>query len=312
MSFSQKVKNELARVQPEKACCQLAELAALIRMDGSMQISSDHQTALVISTENAAVARKVFRLGKGLFSLEAEIGVTRQKRLRKNNIYTIRILPQAGIEHATNQLGIKVTPSGYHLINEQALVAKRCCQRAYLRGAFLGGGSVNNPEQRTYHMEIITQDPYHKGLICQVIRKFGLLPKVSTRKKWYVIYLKDSQQIVDFLNVVGAHAALLKFEDVKVYKDMRNRVNRLVNCETANLNKTVEAGIRQVENIRRLQARIGLDNIPPNLREVAKLRLEYPDASLKELGEMLNPPVTKSGINHRLRRLERLAEKLEE
>ncbi|WP_003540437.1 DNA-binding protein WhiA [Desulfotomaculum nigrificans] len=310
MSFSLVTKNELARVVDDKDCCKLAELAALIKMDGSIQISGQRQLSLNIVTENAAVARKIFKLLKGLFGLSTEILVRRKVRLRKNNVYLVRIPPQPGVSEIFRVLGI--SEGGFALTEEgiiKDLVANDCCRRAYLRGAFLGGGSVNNPEG-TYHLEIITNNMQHAQDIAELMRNFNLPARVSPRKNWYVVYLKGSEQIVECLNLMGAHSALLDFENVRIYKDMRNQVNRLVNCETANLNKTVNAAVRQLDNIKYLANTIGLDKLPKTLQEAAQLRLQYPDASLKELGELWNPPIGKSGVNHRLRKLERLAEKV--
>ncbi|WP_227762295.1 DNA-binding protein WhiA [Zhaonella formicivorans] len=309
MSFSSKAKNDLARILPERRCCQLAELSALIRMDGSIQISSRENIAIQLVSENAAVARKVIKLLKQLFDLSVDTSVRRKVRLKKNNIYVVKIPPQQGVQVILDALHIKIGEEGLTIDWNAVVPASQCCRRAYLRGAFLGGGSVSDPEG-TYHLELITRDNYHAQLLCQMMRKLQLEPRVSQRKNWYVVYLKESEQIIRFLNIIGAHTALLDFENTRILKEMRNRVNRLVNCETANLNKTIDAGMRQVENIQFLLSRIGYEQLPASLKEVARLRLEFPDASLKELGELLEPPVSKSGVNHRLRRLEKMAEKL--
>lgn len=310
MSFSAITKNELARVVSSRFCCKRAELAALIKMDGSMQISRN-QLALNIVTENAAVARKVFSLVKDLFGLNTEVLVQRKIRLRKNNVYLVRVPPQTGTEDILQSLGM-VNKKGQ--LNEgikRDLLRRECCRRAYLRGVFLGGGSVNNPEG-TYHLEIITNNESHAKSIEKLMQGFGLGAKVSGRKNWHVVYLKESDHIVACLNIMGAHEALLNFENIRIYKEMRNQVNRLVNCETANLNKTVNAAVRQLENIQFLASYLGLDKLPSSLRQTAEVRLEHPDASLRELGEMLIPKVGKSGVNHRLRKLDQLAERLRE
>lgn len=308
-SFSAKTKNELARVLPQKRCCQLAELAALVRMDGTIRLSADQDVAVVIVTENAAVARKIFKLGKTLFDLQASISTHRNTRLKKANLYSIELPAQPGMAEALATLGVELGPEGRLMLRRPETISRQCCRRAYLRGAFLGGGSLNSPEG-TYHLEIITRDFFHSQLICELMRHFRLQPKESRRKRWHVVYLKESEQIVDFLNIIGAHSALLDFENVRVYKGMRNAVNRLVNCETANLNKTVDAGMRQLENIALIRDAMGLEKLPRTLKAVAELRLMYPDSSLKELGEMLDPKLGKSGVNHRLRRLEEIADRL--
>lgn len=309
MSYSTKTKNELARKMPETNCCQLAELSALIRMDGMIQISSGKQLSLQVTTESAAAARKVFKLLKALFNISGKIGAQKKNKLKKNNVYLVKIPSQPEVRNILEKLGIMDMEYNINPKIKAELVQSECCMTAYLRGAFLGGGSVNNPEG-TYHLEIITGDQLHSQAICELINKFDLGAKLVNRKKWWVVYLKGSEKIIEFLSLIGAHSALLNFESVKIYKDMRNKVNRLVNCETANLNKTVDAALRQIENINTITRVMGLEKLSPGLRQIAQLRVDYPDVSLKELGEMCQPQVSKSGVNHRLRKLEKLAKEL--
>jgi DNA-binding protein WhiA len=310
MSFSMKTKNELARLIPRNPCCQLAELSALVRMDGTIQLSTGQKLSLQISTENAGAARKIFKLLKQLFDVSGQIIVQRKTRLKKNNVYLVEIPPQPVVRTILEQLGIMDYMYNLGSWNKSQLVKKRCCIKAYLRGVFLGGGSVNSPEG-TYHLEIITNDQGLGEAIKELMAKLDVPAKVSGRKNWWIVYIKGSEQIVEFLNIIGAHKALLDFENVKIFKEMRNKVNRLVNCETANLNKTVDAAIRQAENIRLIAKLIGMDKLSPGLRQVAQLRLEYPDISLKELGEMCEPEISKSAVNHRMRKLEKIALELE-
>lgn len=182
-----------------------------------------------------------------------------------------------------------------------------CCKRAFLRGAFLAGGSVSDPE-KTYHLEIAAHYRDFASLIRTIINTYALHSKVIRRKGSMVVYLKEGENIVDFLNIIGAHRALLTLENIRILKEMRNNVNRLVNCETANLDKTVNASVRQISNIKYIQQHIGLETLPENLKEIAVMRLKHTDASLRELGDMLNPPLGKSGVNHRLRKLEKIAD----
>jgi len=258
MSFSIKTKNELARKVPEKRCCQIAELAGLVRMDGTILISANNQIGLELITENAAVARKVLKLAKLVFEVETEIGIRKKNRLKKNNIYLVKIPPHNQVQEILKALditqeGILVNPS----ISPQ-VTKKKCCQRSYLRGVFLGAGSISDPEN-TYHLEIITSSLDYAQSLVELIGKFNLQAKISTRKNYFVVYLKESEQIVTFLNIIGAHVALLSFENIRIQKEMRNKVNRLVNCETANLNKTINAAFRQIENIELIKETLGLD-----------------------------------------------------
>ncbi len=306
MSFAQQTKNELARIIPVNRCCCLAELAALIRLDGVVQLSGGRKIGLKVTTGNAAVARKIIKLAKQLFDLQTEVLFQRLIGLSKKPSYLIQIPFQPGMEAFLSALGLLDEKSRLVYRIKGLLVRRQCCRRAYLRGAFLGAGSVNKPEGN-YHLEIITRNEHHARFIGRLASNFDMRPRTSSRKNWFVVYLKESEQIILFLNIIGAHSALLNLENARLMKEVRNQVNREVNCETANLNKTVDAGLRQVESIRMIRDRLGLENLPIRLREVARLRLEYPESSLKELGEMMQPKLGKSGINHRIRKLEEIA-----
>lgn len=313
MSFSSRTKNEISRLPIESECCSIAELAAIIRMCGTIQISGMNKISLKFITENAAIARRIFSLLKMLYNTEIEVMVRRNRQLKKNNSYLIVVMDTEVANSILKDVGLirDGENNNYNIFYKvpDRLIQNRCCKRAYIRGAFLGGGSISNPE-KSYHLEFVTNDEEHSKDLLQIINSFGLNARIVMRKENYVIYLKEGEQIVDILNIIGAHQALLKFEDIRVFKDVRNNINRIVNCETANLNKTINASIKQVNNIQYIDSRIGIEKLPENLRELAKLRLENRDASLKELGSMLNPPVGKSGVNHRFRRIEKIAEDL--
>lgn len=308
MSFSAVTKDELARVAGPRLCCRVAELAALAEMDGCVD-AGDGRFSLQIVTENAAVARKIFSLIKVISNLNAEVLVRRETRLRKKNVYFVRIPRQEGAGDLLKKLGVGDHAGDASGPARTSLTRRDCCRRAYLRGAFLGGGSVSSPEGE-YHLEIVSGTEKHARYIEKLMRRLHVEARVSAKKNRYVVYLKESEQIVSFLNIIGAHSALLNFESTRVFKDMRNSVNRLVNCETANLNKTVNASVRQLENIKLIRDTVGLDSLPAHLREAAELRLLYPDANLKELGDLCGPRLGKSGANHRLRRLEEIAEEI--
>ncbi|PGL71588.1 DNA-binding protein WhiA [Bacillus sp. AFS055030] len=307
MSFASETKKELTTIEI-KDCCSKSELSSLIRMNGSLSIAN-RQIIVDIVTENAAIARRIYVLIKRVYDVDVELLVRKKMRLKKNNVYIVRIKEEA--KHILNDLYI--TGEGFTFTNEIAkeLIAKKCCKRSYLRGAFLAGGSVNNPETSSYHLEIFSLYKEHTEEICRLMNEFGLNAKTLERRKGYITYLKEAEKITEFLNVVGAHSALLRFEDIRIVRDMRNSVNRLVNCETANLNKTISAAFRQIENIRYIQNSVGLDILPPKLREIAELRVAYEDVTLKELGEMVSSgAISKSGINHRLRKIDEIADKL--
>ena len=307
MSFASETKKELTTLE-SKGCCDKAELCALIRMNGSLSFSN-RKLVVDIQTENAAIARRIYTLLKRSYEVQVELLVRKKMKLKKNNVYIVRM--SAGGKHVLADL--EILGEGFEILHylSDKIIGKKCCKRAYLRGAFLAGGSVNNPETSSYHLEIFSLYREHNDALCELMNKFGLKAKTLERKKGYITYLKEAEKIAEFLSIVGGHSALLRFEDVRIVRDMRNSVNRLVNCETANLNKTIGASLRQVENIRYIDETVGLGVLPDKLREIAELRVAYQDVTLKELGEMVSGGViSKSGINHRLRKIDEIADKL--
>lgn len=313
MSFSSITKNELSRIPVEDKCCEIAELAALVRMNGLIQISGKGKISLRFSTENAAIARRIFSLLKGLYNIDIEVMVRKNKQLKKNNNYLIVVNSTEYTRKIFNDVGIFNTEkSRIFRINysiPESVIKNRCCKRSYIRAAFLGGGSISNPE-KTYHLEFVTSSEEHAKDLSKLINSFGLNSKIVLRKENYVVYIKEGEHIVDLLNIMGAHSALLRLEDIRVLKEVRNNINRLVNCETANLEKTIDASLRQIENIEYIDSMIGLNKLPKSLVDLAYLRLKHRDASLKDLGTMLDPQVGKSGVNHRFRKIEEIADNL--
>lgn len=306
MSFAAQTKKELTLIESD-SCCERAELSALIRMNGSVSLSS-RKVVLDISTENAAIARRIYSLIKRHFEVHVELLVRKKMRLKKNNVYIVRM--PTNVQEVLSELCIVSEGFMFNDGIDKEIVRKPCCKRSYLRGAFLAGGSVNNPEGSSYHLEIASMYEQHCGALVDLANKFDLNARCIERKKGFIFYIKEGEKIIELLNIIGAHQALFKFEDVRIMRDMRNSVNRIVNCETANLNKTIGAAVRQIDNIKLLQKEIGLESLPEKLREVAEIRLQHPDLNLTEVGEMLRGKVSKSGVNHRLRKIDELAEKI--
>ncbi|WP_046174356.1 DNA-binding protein WhiA [Domibacillus indicus] len=307
MSFASETKKELTTIDTD-GCCAKAELSALIRMNGSLSFSN-RQLVVNIQTENAAIARRIYVLIKRNFDAAVELLVRKKMRLKKNNVYIVRLKENA--QTILDHLGI--IEEGFSFVHHisSRITARDCCRRSYLRGAFLAGGSVNNPETSSYHLEVFSLYQEHNEALCSLMNMFGLNAKTLERKKGFITYLKEAEKISDFFNIAGAHNALMRFEDVRIVRDMRNSVNRLVNCETANLNKTIGAALRQVENIKFIDETVGLGILPDRLREIAELRVLHQDVTLKELGEMVSgTAISKSGINHRLRKIDEIADKL--
>ena len=309
MSFASDVKNELVRMDEESACCEQSELAALLWMGGVVSFGGRGNLGIKFVTENAAVARKVLRALKKEGIVDTEVKVTRALRLKKNNSYEIRALPSPTVGHFLERM--EIMREGVLSESPANPPRRACCRKAWLRGAFLGGGSINRPEVE-YHLELVTQNEGFAKNMVHVLKAFGLTAGMTTRKQDFVVYLKEGDAITSFLVIVGAHEALLEFENVRIVKGMRNQVNRLVNCETANLAKTVNAAVRQIEGIRWIIRRRGLESLSRPLREVAELRLDNPEATLQELVELFDGQISRSGMSHRLRALEQMAEELKE
>lgn len=313
VTFSGKIKKELARQWSEFEHCQIAELVAIVCMCGRVSIDSYGNYSVKVRTENVSVAKKYFTLLTKTFNIKSEVSVSRNKA--NENVYYTVIVKQH--DDAIKVLQASQLIDGEGEISEEfslsrnSVVRRNCCKRAFVRGAFLVAGSMSNPE-KSYHIEIVCADEQRATQLCQIINSFELDAKVIPRKKTFVVYLKEGAQIVDLLNIMEASVALMEMENVRIVKEIRNTLNRKVNCETANINKTVFAAVKQAEDIRYIRDTIGMDELPEGLREIAQLRLEYKDATLKELGDMLSTPLGKSGVNHRLRKLSEIADELRE
>lgn len=286
MSFSSEVKEELAkRISPARHC-QIAELAAIMNLCGQYGRDENGGFTIGFQTENEAVARKGFTLLKKTYNIDTDI-----------------VLREEDIEGLLRKVGEPDGPVS------PILIKNACCQRAFLRGAFLSIGSMSDPA-KGYHLEFDCTNEEKATQLQELIRGFDIEARIIRRKKYHVVYLKEGAGIVDLLNVCEAPVSLMNMENLRIIKEMRNSVNRRVNCETANIAKTVNAASRQVEDIEYIRKHYGFQNLPDSLREMAEMRLEYPDVPLKELGEYLNPVLGKSGVNHRLRKLSELAEKI--
>ncbi len=307
MSFASEIKKELTGIELN-TCCRYAELAALIRMNGALSLSKQ-EYSLDVQTENAAIARRIYILIKSIYDYPVELLVRKKMKLKKNNVYIVRLKRE--VAPLLEQLGILKEPNILVRTISEQFLRKTCCKKAYLRGAFLAGGSINNPETSSYHLEISNFYKEHNESLCNLLNTFNLRARELERKNGYITYIKEAEKITEFLSIVGAHNALFKFEDVRIIRDMRNSVNRLVNCETANLNKTIGAAFRQIQSIKYIDKTVGIEALPEKLQEIAKLRIEHEDMSLRELGELVRSgEISKSGVNHRLKKIENFAEKI--
>ncbi len=346
MSFSKDVKEELSLSSSSARHCRLAELAAILSCDGRI-ISLGTRYYLKLQTENLVVARKYFTLVKKTFNINIDISVKTNINAKRSSIYSLIIRnpdsiklilqatklscqPLVDQDHGAVSQDIAILSDTFPInfthdlkddnkksesiglrISDPVITQNSCCKRAFIRGAFLASGSMSNPK-KSYHLEIVASDPWKAEQLRDIIQTFSVDAKIIIRKKNYVVYIKEGSQIVDLLNVMEAHVALMNLENVRILKEMRNSINRQVNCEAANISKTVAASAKQIEDIIYIRDNSGLGELTDGLEDIARLRIEYPEASLKELGAMLLPPIGKSGVNHRLRKLSLIADQLRE
>lgn len=330
MSFSIKVKEEIGRHLSRGRHCQIAELLALVLATGEVSFQ-DGQLILLLRPENDLIRKKICLLIDVLFDkhiiyeLNEKNILISDRNMADHILQTIKLSDYVDFleedwldEEELSQMDEdEITYVSSHAISLQncqfpkQVIQKDCCKKAFLRGIFLATGSVSDPH-KAYHFEIVVRNKDMAVRIQEVIHSFSLDAKITKRKKYYIVYLKEGGMIVDMLKVMEASVNLMDMENVLIFKGMRNDINRRVNCETANIKKTVNAARRQIDDIEYIEKTKGLKYLNSSLREVALLRMEEPDANLSELGEMLNPPVSKSGVNHRLRKISEIAKKLRE
>ena len=305
MSFTSDVKEEMAHVPPECSHCERATLAALVRIEGTLFVSGPGAYRMEVATDVPGVARLVTRLLHGLYDLKTE-PTMRRSVLHKTPNFLIEVPDQPRLAAALVDLGVLSAEGGLVLGIEPALVAKQCCAAAYLRGAFLGSGFISHPRS-DFHFEVIVEtEELARGLVGLMAEK-GINARIMQRRSSYMVYLKSGNAILEFLAYTGAHHAALVMEEERVVKSVRNDVNRLTNAEMANQKKASNAAVDQIVTIRTVVEHYGMADLPPALQEFIRLRVQHPDASMKELGELSDPPLSKSAINHRVRRLEQMA-----
>lgn len=310
VSYASDVKKELTSlpVHPEHA---KAELAAFLRMNGVLSLH-DHQFSLDITTENPAIARRIFSLIKTAYGIEPLLIVSKKMKLKKNYQYLVRLQKQ--VHEILTDLEIFDSNNGLITGIPEKIMSLEQRAMSYLRGAFLASGSVNNPETSRYHLEIYSLYEDHNQDLLKLMNNFFYLNAKETRRRsGYIVYLKEAEKIGDFLHIVGAVNAMLAFEDLRIMRDMRNSVNRLVNCDTANLKKTANAAAKQVEDIQLIEEKFGLENLPEKLTVLARFRLTHPELSLKEVAAQVpDGPISKSGVNHRFQKIREIAKQLKE
>ncbi len=314
MSFTSDVKEELSKHMSSARHCRIAEVAAIISLCGRILISANDHYCIKIQTENIAVARKYFTLLKKTFNISTGVLIRQNMSLKNRRLYvitidshedSIKVLQATKLLNDNNEIEENLS------VTDNIVIWQLCCKRAFLRGAFMAVGAISDPE-KSYHFEIACATEPKAAQIQAIMRSFDIDARIIKRKKYFVVYIKEGAQIVDILNIMEAHVALMEFENVRILKEIRENVNRKFNCETANISKTVSASVKQTRDIEYIRDTIGFEGLADGLEDIARARLERPEATLKELGAALNPPVGKSGVNHRLRKLSSIADSLRE
>ena len=318
MSFASETKNELARIEPEKKCCQLAEISGFLRVAGSLRLAGGGKFRIVITTENPAIARHYKKLIREYFGIETrlEIGegtAVGKSRSSRHYAYSITIDPENLSEQILRETGILLIKEGNNYISDgiySGIIKTKCCRKAYLRGLFMGTGTMSDPE-KSYHLEFVCHSETLANDLKKMINSFvDLSAKVAKRGNSYIVYMKKADYIRDTLAIMGASSQVFSMEETRIKKSMISDAKRIANCDTANLDRSVDAAMRQLDAIRKIEETRGLAWLPEKLQEVARLRVENPYISISALGDLCDPPLKKSGINNRLKKIEELAAKL--
>lgn len=310
MSFAAEVKKELCERGGSHSHLCLAELAALFLLGSRLETGEDGQRNLRFSSDNPLISKKCFTFLKKSFNMSLRVSEREQQEGRRTE-FSVIVEGNDSVRTVLHALGLGRSDGGelpYCGWNPRTL-KNQSCKRAWIRGLFLMSGRISDPA-KSYHFEITLPDSQTADCLMRCIGEFTREPKLLKRKQQWVVYVKDGAQIADLLTIMEAHVSLMNYENERIVREVRGSVNRRVNCEVSNLNKTLAAARKQVEDITWIQERMGLERLPENLQEVARLRLEHTEASLQELGELLHPPLGRSGVNHRLQKLCEIAEGL--
>lgn len=308
VSFSRVVKEDVV-FNDFESCCQKAMLCAIIKINGTLSLSS-YGLSLTIRTENAKIASKIHKMLKDEYDPQIEFIVSRKMKLKKNNVYILKVTKAREI---LDDLSL-MDGLGFHIIPDKKIFQKECCIRAYLAGAFLACGSVNNPETSNYHLEMSFAEEEYANFIAQLMNNFELNAKIIKRRNRYVVYLKSSEKIGDFLRAMGTSRSVMNFESTRIDRNMSNTVNRWNNCDIANEIKSLASANKQIDDINTVDMFMGLEMLDEKTRSVALIRRKYPEMSLNELAQVYyeetGQTISKSGLHHRFKKISDEAKRL--
>lgn len=313
MSFAQATKEELIRLPLGKSCCMLSELSALTQTSGSLSLRGGGRVRVTYRVESAALARRIFLLLRTRLSLTPTLHFVQHARLGGQRVCVLTLEDEDAQKLLLSLHMMEQEEDGTISLRRTVPrhpMTRQCCRRAFLRAAFLGAGTMSNPE-KGYHFEWIAAEASLCQTLQKLLEKSGLPARSFERKGQSVVYLKGAQQIADTLALMGASQAVLEMENIRIKKQMRGAANRASNCDEHNGERMLNAADQQIEAIKLISIQRGLFTLPPALKEMARVRLANTDMSLTELGQTMDPPVGKSGVNHRMRRLMEIAQEIE-
>lgn len=309
MSFASDVKKELSEKLPNARHCRAAELSGMLLLGATVENAQNGRKELIFSSENELLVKKCFTFIKNSYNMKTVVEEVSDSDKKKVS-YRLILSGENEIGELLQALGLRISAEGRLApIGLRAVLSRSCCMRSWIRALFVMAGTMNDPA-KSYHFEIAMPTEELAMLVAECMKEFGCEPKLTTRRHAYALYLKDGSQIADALKVMEAHVALMEFENERAMKEFRGSINRRVNCEISNLQKTAAAAKKQVMDIELIRETRGFENLSEELKAVAMLRLQYPESSLKELGELMEPPLGRSGVNHRLQKLSEIAERL--
>ena len=309
MSFSSELKEELSKISNHNnECCKLAELAGYLITNCNV-VKENGEFVLKMTTENVSAIRRVYNAFKNLYGIEP---ITNVNKTNTENVslYELTVQNKKDLQRIFSNALVNIDSNLQIIVDDYGKIKQKdCCKRSFIRGVFLGSGSITTPEN-SYHLEIVLNNVQNANFINGILHDIGINAKIIKRKKMTVIYIKDAEEISNFLALIGSNKGTISYEQTRVMKEYRNNVNRRINCEVANLDKTAMAASKQLNDILFLKKKNAFETLPKELKEIAKLREKYPQASFEKLGEMLEPKLSKAGVSHRFKKIATIAEEL--
>ena len=311
MSFSSDLKEELSKISNHKnECCKLAELAGYLITNCNV-VKENGEFILKMTTESSSAIRRVYNAFKNLYNIEPITNVTNQT-VDREMLFELVVSDKMDLQRLFQNTLINIDSNLQIIVDDNGKIKEKdCCKKAFIRGVFMGGGSITTPEHAN-HLEIVLNNVQNANFINAILHDLGINAKIIKRKKMTVIYIKDSEAISNFLIIIGSNRGTLAFEQTRVIKEYRNNMNRKINCEVANMDKIAVAASRQLNDILLLKKMKKFEELPEEIKKLAKLREEHPEANLEKLGEMLEPKLSKAGVSHRFKKIKMLADEIRE